>query len=76
MIMDILESKGLEDTILPAFIKPVLNAGENDAVKIKDHETLLKAWKVNNGKAKVAIRSNCQSQPQDLLLSIKDAPTM
>ena len=42
MIMDILESKGLEETILPTFEKPKLDDGESDDAKIKTHTDLLK----------------------------------
>jgi hypothetical protein len=76
MIMDILESKGLEDTILPTFEKPKIDDSEKDKAKIKAYAELLKVWKINNDKAKLAICSNCQSLSQDLLLNIEDTKTM
>ena len=59
IIMDILESKSLEHTILPSFIQPTISSDETDSSKIAEHQALLKTWKAHNGKAKVAIRMNC-----------------
>ncbi len=59
MIIDILKSKGHKHTILDTFVQPKLPSEETDPAKITVHETLLKIWKVNNGKAKVAICTNC-----------------
>ncbi len=58
MIIDILKSKGLEHTILDSFVTPKISLNEMDPTKITTYETFLKLWKVNNGKAKVAIRIN------------------
>ena len=76
MISMMLLSKALEHTILSSFKEPQISPVETDPAKIAEYEALLKTWKINNGKAMMAICLNCQTQPLDLIQDIPNAPAM
>ncbi len=45
-------------TSLPTFKEPKIFINEKNLIKIVAHKVLLKTWKVNNGKTKLAIYIN------------------
>src|SRR5271168_2581299 len=79
-VYNILEGKGLEDFIEPTCTKPepveAQTTLSQDLASSAARLAEIKAWEVNNGRAKTTIQANCTQEPNDLIVDIATASEM